>query len=1584
MVNNGLTPDSMSGNDFNPYAETEYEYYTSGADANRVHKMYTHGQSYLHVFTYTAQSQSSTSLNVWTRKTEVVMPDNSTVRYYFNRGGQVILHQVDSNGSPNKTWNVLYQKFQENTGRLLLDADAPAIYNVDEGTPGLVTLEEGAGRIRTYTYHSSGNLNEECVQEGTLGSVHVKSARTYTYRSATGALGGLWVPASVTIYSDTGLGGAATTSYAYSWHGTSLQMSQCVTTYPVVPTGQNGTGAATTRTENFNAAGYLTSVVDEEGNTTQYTFDAVKGGMTQKIIDPGSSPHLNLITDYTLDNLGRTTLTLGPAHDIDLNGAPTNIRRAQWTQFLDAAGEMRSFAGYRKTTGSVDQIVGPVTVVIPNAPRGGIGANGDRRAETYDAVYSSAGIPAPTVTFARSAYVRWTIELYSQGNKLKEEWSYFVIPASGTGSQSTNYGKRLFAYDSAGRLNQTTCAGGTIDKTTFNAMGWAEKEEIGTSAGLTTTETKEYYDTGTLKKRTLPVDGDTDHDRVWDYTYDYRQRLLEEQSTVEVYIGGTWILLTRYEYDNRELQTAVTKYHTSVTAGNRTARATAAYDPLGRLYRQQRYAVSSSGVLGNALTDNLYYNKTGQVAREERAGSALAVATKFDAAGRPTERFWATGTFSTSDPASVTNATVVEQEATVWDKGSNPISTVRKQRFDGATGTGELKDKNNQPKARIYYKELYFDGIGRELAVVDYGTNGGSSVSRANTIPPRSDTVLVTTTAYSSAGNVATKIDPAGIADSQTWDAADRLITVTENAWTASSSSSSSSSGFATDVRTTRFEYTDDGWLKKLKSENAATGQQVTEWVYGVTPTGSPPDDQGLYSNRLVREKIYPTTGAGSSTVQYAYNRQKQVRTFTDQISTAHEYSYDKLGRLIMDAVTAFGSGINDTIEKLVWGYDNRGRLVRAASLEKTTEDVLNEVYREFNDFNQVTYEHQEHNGEADIGVSPKVGYSWANGSSNTIRQTGFTYPNAGTFDIDYGSGLDSSLNRPLALKESSTTFASMRYLGLGVQVGLKYDAASATQPTYLTYENGGTGDAGDIYTGLDRFGRLVETLWKTGSTKQIESQYGRNRVGGVVWKKDLKASTAQDHYYWYDRLQQVRQHQRGTLTPGSPPYTGITSLQQTEVLTFDETGNWLSYSATSPSSVTQYRTHNKANWITALTGSPDGVDPVYANTGNMTTMPKVGAWTTAQTLVWDAWNRLVKVQQTIGGTLTDITVNTYDGFHRRTRKVGGGETRDYYYDFNWRSVEERVGTAGSQTVKAQYTWSPADRWTMIRRKRSKDGGTLNEVLYVLKDYLDPAALLDPGSPNATVVERFGFDAFGPVRFTDGAFGSIGSSAYDWNFLFHAEFMDQESGLYNYGYRYYQVNLGRWMSRDPIEELGGYNLYMLVNNDSVNLRDLWGSACVVGTKKDCVVEGPERVFGGETDREYLEGVKVPVAIITGILATNVTGTPALPGGKPIDYGMDAAVTAIGNVQTRNLPNAAEAAKALPLIAREGLLLRRNRMELEGYRLRFTVKYKECVCTWWWGTKWVDKEDTYETEQRKVWGVADTDAAKSAAKKKHCP
>jgi RHS repeat-associated protein len=108
----------------------------------------------------------------------------------------------------------------------------------------------------------------------------------------------------------------------------------------------------------------------------------------------------------------------------------------------------------------------------------------------------------------------------------------------------------------------------------------------------------------------------------------------------------------------------------------------------------------------------------------------------------------------------------------------------------------------------------------------------------------------------------------------------------------------------------------------------------------------------------------------------------------------------------------------------------------------------------------------------------------------------------------------------------------------------------------------------------------------------------------------------------------------------------------------------------------------------------------------------------------------------------------------------------------------------------------------------------------LLKDYLDPAAVIDT---SAAVVERFGYDAFGPVRFMDAAFAPRSASALDWNFLFHAEFLDTDSGLYNYGFRYYHPELGRWLSRDPFGENGGLNLYGFVKNKPVMRFDVLGT-----------------------------------------------------------------------------------------------------------------------------------------------------------------
>ena len=57
--------------------------------------------------------------------------------------------------------------------------------------------------------------------------------------------------------------------------------------------------------------------------------------------------------------------------------------------------------------------------------------------------------------------------------------------------------------------------------------------------------------------------------------------------------------------------------------------------------------------------------------------------------------------------------------------------------------------------------------------------------------------------------------------------------------------------------------------------------------------------------------------------------------------------------------------------------------------------------------------------------------------------------------------------------------------------------------------------------------------------------------------------------------------------------------------------------------------------------------------------------------------------------------------------------------------------------------------------------------------------------------------------------GMMLSNAQD---RFSTKYYDAETDLYYYGYRYYSPSLGRWISRDPIEEEGGLNLRLKIIN----------------------------------------------------------------------------------------------------------------------------------------------------------------------------
>ena len=69
---------------------------------------------------------------------------------------------------------------------------------------------------------------------------------------------------------------------------------------------------------------------------------------------------------------------------------------------------------------------------------------------------------------------------------------------------------------------------------------------------------------------------------------------------------------------------------------------------------------------------------------------------------------------------------------------------------------------------------------------------------------------------------------------------------------------------------------------------------------------------------------------------------------------------------------------------------------------------------------------------------------------------------------------------------------------------------------------------------------------------------------------------------------------------------------------------------------------------------------------------------------------------------------------------------------------------------------------------------------------------------------------------------SSGPDADENPFLFSSEYLDSETNLVYYNYRYYSPELGRWTKRDPIEEDGGWNLYGFVLNAPPSSSDRLG------------------------------------------------------------------------------------------------------------------------------------------------------------------
>ncbi|QGQ25646.1 hypothetical protein F1728_24495 [Gimesia benthica] len=998
-----------------------------------------------------------------------------------------------------------------------------------------------------------------------------------------------------------------------------------------------------------------------------------------------------------------------------------------------------------------------------------------------------------------------------------------------------------------------TTPGGTIALNVLDVRGNVTKTFIGTNDSEATNQdptgggapgnnmvqvTGFEYDGGiaggdnNLTKQTeYATDSDT---RITSFTYDWRNRNIDTDGEITYF--------QRLYYDNLNRITKAEQFDTT-SAGNLVTRSENKYDDLSRIFQTIRYGIdSSTGTVGNSLTDNTWYDAAGNIIKQLPAGSDLFIKQIYDSLGRRTTTYWAYDLDETdyADAGSVIDDIVIEQTETAYDDAGNVIQKNSRQRYHDAAAsqTGALQNPSTTPKARVTYLATYSDAIGRRIATVNYGTNGGTSLTRTSTIPSRSDTVLVTSKSYDSAGRFYQTTDPAEKVIQTEYDARGREIQRTMNVQASSSSSSSSGCPESLDANIiVTTDYNADGNISNIVANNSLSGNQTTTYTYGTTLS-----DSEIATTTLKRSETYPDSEDSSDVIFFKYNRQNQITEIQDQGNTVHSYDFDKLGRQTQDRVTALGTGVDGAVRRIATTYEVRGMKDTASSFDNASVGsgaIVNEVKFAYNDFGQLITDYQSHSGAVNTSTTPKVQYEFANGSDNTIRPTTLTYPDGRILTYNYGASdkIDNAISRVAALVDndmSSTHLTDYSYFGLRNFVEVDYTEPDV-EYTLIGTAGGNDPDTGDIYRGLDRFGRVKDSYWYDySSSSEVERiQYGYDRVGSRTYRKNVVADTLSkkfDELYNYDGINRLKDIDRGKLNSLKD---AITDLQFAECWSLDQTGNWSNYRQDDTGNGTwdlnQSRTNNKVNEITDITESagPSWVTPAYNKAGNMISMPKPADPTTSFSATYDAWNRVVRIVEGVN----TVAEYEYDGVKRRViqKSYTGGvlnETRHLYYTEpnQWQVLEERVGS--STDPELQFVWGLRYRDDLVLRDRdTTNNGTLNERLYGLQD----------GNWNVTsiintsgiVQERFNYDAYGKPQFLDSSFNSQISSSFDWEVLYCGYCWETSTELFHVRNRVYHSTLGCWIQRDPIGYADGPSLYQYCNSFPLNHTDSSGEGAVL-------------------------------------------------------------------------------------------------------------------------------------------------------------
>ena len=410
----------------------------------------------------------------------------------------------------------------------------------------------------------------------------------------------------------------------------------------------------------------------------------------------------------------------------------------------------------------------------------------------------------------------------------------------------------------------------------------------------------------------------------------------------------------------------------------------------------------------------------------------------------------------------------------------------------------------------------------------------------------------------------------------------------------------------------------------------------------------------------------------------------------------------------------------------------------------------------------------------------------------------------------------------------------SERYDGLGRQAGYELSAdGRRIQQTHLSYDGKGrlstlTAEGMEepfSWTYSEQGGFVEQLAYPNGMTRVNTYEDSRDLLSVIDYQRPGSANPPARHEYDYDALGRPARR-RDTWNTAAPKTTRLFTYNSRGELVGDQLrpGGRFGYQydnignrkeAFEFGNTTDYET-DELNQYTAIERGEESVfEPVHDADGNQTLVKtSTGIWT----VTYNAENRPVKFESEDGGTTVECA---YDSMGRRfEKKVTVGGTTNFHARYLYRDylqVAECDLTGETPVVVRSYLWDPSEpeATRVLSMTRWEANGTQEkEHLYCMHDAMKNVTSL--------FGEARGRRALYEYRPYGGLVTSEGNMAQENKFRFSSEYMDDELGLIYYNYRHLNPHDGRWISRDPIAEQGGWNLFAFVNNNGIINFDYLG------------------------------------------------------------------------------------------------------------------------------------------------------------------